>query len=263
MHKIDYDHELNRNYHTVEGAQHMLSTLWAGNVPTSVLDIGCGSGTWMRAAQSLGTSDVFGIDGVDLTQSALHVPKELIRTADLNKPIQLGRQFDLVISMETAEHLEPESSGNLIQSLVDHGSTVLFSAGVPGQGGTHHVNCHWPSYWQNLFNDHGFICDDWIRWAVWKDNLIEPWYRQNAFVARKGEGAGSEPRIKGIIHPDMLPTFSHVFYDEHLRSIESGALSTMWYATTPIKAIRAKLRKRTLHLGARKSLDARSDARNQ
>src|SRR5216684_3382450 len=148
MQRIDYDHNLNRYLHSVEGAQCVLTTLFDGNVPATMLDVGCGSGTWMRAAQNLGTSKVFGIDGVDLPQTELHVRKDFIDTADLNEPVQLGRQFDLVISMETAEHLEPESSHTFIKSLVAHGSTVLFSAAVPGQGGTHHVNCRWPSYWQ-------------------------------------------------------------------------------------------------------------------
>jgi SAM-dependent methyltransferase len=242
---IAYDHTLNRNLHTVSGASAGLRELLRGDIPTSMLDMGCGTGTWMRAALDLGVGRVYGIDGLDLPEPELFVPKELICVADLNQPVDLRERFDLAICLETAEHLEPASSKTLVQSLVRHSSRILFSAAAPGQGGTHHVNCQWPEYWQGLFNGEGFVCNDDCRWAIWNDSDIEPWYRQNVFRAeRRPELAGKEPRIKRVIHPDVLPSFSHLFLPEHRNLIEQGALPWRWYVSAPLRAALAKSRRR-------------------
>ena len=96
----------------------------------------------------------------------------------------------------------------LVTSIVDHADTVLFSAACPDQFGQHPVNCQWPKYWQDLFNGHGFACDESIRWSIWIDSRIEPWYRQNIFFARYNpENAGREKRISPVIHPDMIDLF--------------------------------------------------------
>jgi SAM-dependent methyltransferase len=238
--QIDYDHERNRHLHTVDGAERVLTALFKGQVPSSVLDIGCGTGTWMRAALNLGVKSVFGVEGIDLPESSLHVSKELIELRDLNMPVRLQRTFDLVITLETAEHLEPPSSEPFVQSIVTHADTVLFSAALPGQSGTHHVNCREPSYWQGLFNQNGFVCDDAIRWEIWDDKGIEPWYRQNAFITRKDAAAGSEKRIKSVIHPDMLWLFVE---DEKHKAIVEGLMPVSWYVRAPLKALSAKVRR--------------------
>src|SRR5690348_7395490 len=123
----------------------------------------------------------------------------MIRRADLNEPIELGRRFDLVLCLETAEHLKPESSETIVDTLVRHGDLILFSAAAPGQGGPGHINCRWPAFWQKLFNERGFTCSDAVRWTIWNDGRIEPWYRQNLMVVTRDEAlAGNEARIGSV-----------------------------------------------------------------
>ena len=108
--------------------------------------------------------------------------------------------------LEVGEHLPPESAGTLVRSLCTHSDRIFFSAAAPQQLGEHHINCQWPEYWQALFNEHGYSCHDEVRFRMWRDTGIEPWYRQNMFLARKApEVAGHEPRIPALIHPDMEP----------------------------------------------------------
>lgn len=242
---VDYDHELNRSIHTVSGASEVLRIAFPAAMPGSVLDVGCGSGTWLRAAQDRGVAYLFGVDGVTLDPARLHIDKKLIRQVDLNKSLDLGRRFDLVICLEVVEHLDQSSAATIVDTLCRHGDDILFSAAAPGQAGTHHVNCQWPAYWQDLFNRNGFVCSDDLRWALWDNEAIEPWYRQNIFRASLDRTvAGTEDRIRSVVHPDAMSTFAHSFFDEHRDLIERGGLRWPWYLTAPIKAAQSKLKSR-------------------
>jgi hypothetical protein len=140
--------------------------------------------------------------------------------------------------------LERTYAETLIDSLIRHGSTILFSAAAPGQPGDHHVNCRWPDYWQRLFNERGYVCHDSPRWAVWGNAAIEPWYRQNLMKAVEDEsGAGEEPRILRVLHPDMIQHYASSLFEENLAQLEAGALPLGWYVRTPVTAATVKLRR--------------------
>jgi 2-polyprenyl-3-methyl-5-hydroxy-6-metoxy-1,4-benzoquinol methylase len=115
---IDYDHALNT--HSLDGPQHVFANLFPGALPSSVLDVGCGIGTWLRAALDAGVPDVLGIDGINIPSDKLLIPAASFTVRDLTKPIDLGRRFDLVICLEVAEHLEFEQAEVLIRTLNLH-----------------------------------------------------------------------------------------------------------------------------------------------
>ena len=242
MPDVEYSHEVNSELHTVSGAAAAVHRLFPDSIPASVIDIGCGTGTWLRAMIDRGTAEIVGVDGLQVDEKLLFIDKASIRHFDLNLPIDLQRQFDLVISLETAEHIEPANSDIFVDSIVAHGKSVLFSAASPGQGGTHHVNCQWPEYWQSLFNERGFVCNDDVRWLIWEDHRIEPWYRQNLMTAVLDPvRAGTEPRLRRVIHPDLLPSFSGEFADGHRKMIEQGGMPWAWYPAAIAKALKAKV----------------------
>jgi hypothetical protein len=202
MGKISY--HSHSNLHTLDGARRGLERMLVGREVSSLLDVGAGVGTWLAAARDLGVRDIAGIDGVRSDAVDLHVDADIIATADLNDVVFLGRRFDAVLCLEVAEHLDEASAPALIETLCRHSNLIFFSAAAPGQHGEHHVNCRWPTYWQAYFNTFGFVCRDELRASIWDDGAIEPWYRQNAFVAHfDPEAAGTEPRIRHMIHPEM------------------------------------------------------------
>ena len=150
--------------------------------PQSVADFGCGAGTWIRALLDLGVSDVTGIDGDYIPDESLVIPPDRLVRVDIGEPLDLKRRFDLAVSVEVAEHLPQEKASVFVETLTRHSDIVLFSAAVPKQGGTHHVNEQWPGYWNSLFSSHGYTCVDCLRDVFWDDERIAWWYRQNMFL---------------------------------------------------------------------------------
>jgi Methyltransferase domain len=197
MTTVEYNSE--QNTHTLTGASAALAHLLEGGAFHSLLDVGCGPGMWVSAAAKAGLTDVWGIDGNVPAQPLS--PSVQFKSVNLTTAWNLGRRFDLAICLEVAEHLPEEFASHLVESLCSHADAVYFSAAIPGQPGQHHVNCQWPDYWQTLFNKFGYACSDEIRWKIWNDDQIEPWYRQNLFAAVKSSSAGSEPRIRPVVHP--------------------------------------------------------------
>jgi SAM-dependent methyltransferase len=150
--------------------------------PASVLDVGCGRGTWLQQWRILGVSDVIGVDGDYVARASLVVPPECFIAHDLQRPLRLGRRFDLVESLEVAEHIPEASTDTFIDSLCAHADVILFSAAVPGQGGEFHVNEQPYSYWRAKFRARGYAMLDVVRPRVVANRLIEPWYRYNCFL---------------------------------------------------------------------------------
>jgi hypothetical protein len=101
---------------------------------------------------------------------------------DLTVPLDLGRTFDLVISLETGEHLPGEAADMLVASIVRHAGTIMFSAAVPGQEGKGHINCQPHEYWHEKFAALGFQVCDLIRPLIAGDWRVSPWYRDNTFL---------------------------------------------------------------------------------
>lgn len=148
----------------------------------SVVDLGCGTGAWLAACADLGLTDLLGIDGSYVDPCTLIIDINRFMPHDLTTPLNVVRRYDLAISMEVAEHLPESAADVFVQSLCSLSDAVLFSAAVPGQGGTNHINEQWPDYWGRKFAQHGFRMIDCVRPEIWDDESVSAWYRQNAFL---------------------------------------------------------------------------------
>jgi hypothetical protein len=121
------------------------------------------------------------VDGDYVAMDELLIRGDQFTAADLEAGLDLGRGFDLVISLEVAEHLSSEAADGFVASLVRHSTCILFSAAVPHQGGFSHVNEQWQSFWAEKFARHRFRPWD-FRGMLWGDAQIEPWYVQNMLL---------------------------------------------------------------------------------
>jgi SAM-dependent methyltransferase len=156
--------------------------------PRNVLDVGCGQGGWLAVWAELGVTEYLGIDGAYINQNMLVIPRHHFRAVDLTNPWHVNQRFDLVQSLEVAEHLPPACASTFIKCLCAHSDIVLFSAAQPGQGGEHHINERNPSYWAELFSEYGYAAFDCIRPLVARDRTIDPWYRFNPILYANAAG---------------------------------------------------------------------------
>lgn len=148
----------------------------------SVVDLGCGVGTWLRAAHELGAAKLVGYDGTWNRQANMIEPTIQFNPVDLNQSIAPTERFDLAISLEVAEHLAPAGSQRFVDSLTALADVVLFSAAYPGQGGTGHINERPHSDWAAMFAQHDYRVFDLFRGRFWDHPEIDTCYAQNAFL---------------------------------------------------------------------------------
>ena len=174
--------------------------------PRSVVDVGCGSGTWLSVFRRHGVEDVLGIDGAYVDTEVLEIPGDWFVPHDLTRPLRLERSFDLAVSLEVAEHLPPEAAGTFVDSLVGLAPHVLFSAAVPHQGGEGHVNGQWPAYWAAIFAEHDYLPVDCFRRRLWRDERVEWWYAQNVLLYVRRDSLGAlepEQEVLPLVHPTL------------------------------------------------------------
>jgi SAM-dependent methyltransferase len=146
-----------------------------------IVDVGCGDGTWLKVFQEYGVAQVLGIDGDYVDKNILQIPLANFIAFDLTKDFKLDRKFDLVISLEVAEHLPEVCANTFIDSLVKLGPFVL-SAAIPSQHEPGHVNEQWQEYWAKKFYERGYVAVDFIRQKVWGDDRVAYWYSQNTLL---------------------------------------------------------------------------------
>ncbi len=122
----------------------------AFGLPASYLDVGSGTGAMANTAEKLGVE----VNGLDQLPRPAH-PRLLQR--DLREPIDLGRTYELVTSIEVAEHLEPEYADVLVDTITRHAAKrIVFTAAMPGQIGHGHLNCQFGTYWREKFDLRGW-----------------------------------------------------------------------------------------------------------
>lgn len=121
----------------------------------SVLDVGCGPGTYVREMRKLGMKAY----GVDIDIRCLKTPH--CEVVDIvNPPFLSIYEPDTVISLEVGEHIPAKDSWNYISYISYQGpKMVIFSAAAPGQGGDGHINCQNKSYWACRFERFGYTYD--------------------------------------------------------------------------------------------------------
>ena len=207
-----------QSFDSLRSGRAVLPDLFRYVRPRSVVDIGCGIGTWLRAAGDLGVEERLGVDGDYVDRDALMLPDEQFLSADLSKPgladavaaVRPGR-FDLVMCLEVAEHLPFEHSKRFVEELCQLSDLVLFSAAIPFQYGTGHINEQWPEFWATHFRACGYACFDLLRPGIWERADVDWWYAQNLLVfARHGSAVSAElpaeaaagVRVLAKVHPE-------------------------------------------------------------
>lgn len=201
---VPYHHD--SSIHNFKAAEIVIPYLLSKININSVLDIGCGTGTWLKVASDNGISDYLGVDGDWVIKNSLQIPNSNFKAVNLNVPLNVGRKFDLIICLEVGEHLNKDASTILVDSITRHGDHVLFSAAIPEQGGQNHINEQNFDFWKSIFNAHGYKYYDIFRPVFWNEKNIEWWYKQNMFLISRNDipGLTESDNLNLYIHPDLF-----------------------------------------------------------
>ena len=181
-------------------AEKILNIIFQYYRPKNIIDVGCGSGSWLKAAGDMGVESLTGIDGKWLKREMLLSDDIKLITHDLDKSISLSGNFELAISLEVAEHLPENRAESFIEDLCKLSKVILFSAAIPNQGGDNHINEQWQSYWYGMFRDKNYRGFDIIRHQVWEDEQVKSWYKQNCLI---------------YVHKDFTDTFNLIDHSKY------------------------------------------------
>ena len=127
---------------------------------TSILDLGCGIGSFLEGACQAGCQDVLGVD-ISLAAAKPFVAEVIspfLRQGDISTNINLLRTFDCGFSSEVAEHLVSSSIQGLIDNLAQYAERyIIFTGAAPSQQeDIGHINCRDKDNWASLIEDKGF-----------------------------------------------------------------------------------------------------------
>ena len=131
--------------------------------PYNLLEFGCGLGLLAKAvASQLPLATSYCIEPkIDISfdeHPALHLLN--INIFDQLAPLCLNKKFDLVLSIEVAEHISRDRHEFLFDFLAARASRwVVFSAARPGQGGHGHIAERPEEEWRQEWLSRGFIFD--------------------------------------------------------------------------------------------------------
>ncbi|MEO5328365.1 MAG: class I SAM-dependent methyltransferase [Magnetococcus sp. THC-1_WYH] len=185
--------------------------------PLSVVDFGCAEGGWLAAWREQGVTDILGLDGAYVNQDRLLIPQASFKVVDLTQSVDLGRRFDLAMSVEVAEHLPQHAASTFVESLTCHADLVLFSAATPGQGGEQHINEQSYEYWRDIFIKYDYVMLNWCRDEIKNNREVQPWYRYNLFLFVNKNKLNQLPTVMTdtllppeIPVPDMAPWWYRV-----------------------------------------------------
>lgn len=170
-----------------KSAQKILPVLVKLIHPNSAIDLGCGTGAWLKVLSELGVKRIIGVEGDYIKNQDTYIPKIDYIYHNLENKFCLDQRFDMAISLEVGEHLSFNSAPDFVASLCSLSDIVLFSAAIPGQEGTTHINEQFPEYWAKLFEERNYLPIDFLRKKFWEDTDVELWYKQNIllFVNKK------------------------------------------------------------------------------
>jgi SAM-dependent methyltransferase len=200
-------------------AGYLADILWKYYQPASVIDVGCGMGFFLNACAAQGAA-VTAVDGDWVKPLDVEIDKDAYVYADLNQPFSHDRRYDMAASIEVAEHIDPDRSESFVDELCALSDVVLFSAGIPGQGGAGHINLRFQDFWAELFAARGYLCYDPFRrkMAAFPDAF--PWFTQNTLLFAKPDAKTADPLQEHLIAPRAAAYVSKIQYNRRVNSFK-------------------------------------------
>jgi hypothetical protein len=151
------NHEYKREEHWLSFFGSIANRIVSDIHPKTVLDAGCAMGFLVEALRDRGVEAC----GIDLSAYALEQVREDIKPycsqASVTDPFT--SRFDLVVCIETLEHLAPVDSEQAVANIAAFTDDVLFSSTPIHFEEASHLNVRPPEYWAELFGRYNLFRD--------------------------------------------------------------------------------------------------------
>lgn len=206
-----------RHNNTIKAAKAVIKTVMK-ILPTinSVVDFGCGVGSWLYVFKNHhNIPEIIGLDGDWVPNKQLVIDKNEFIETNMENTVNLNKRFDLAISLEVAEHISQKNASIFVKNIITHSDMIIFSAAIPFQGGSNHINEQWQSYWSDMFEAYGYRAIDIIKPAIWNNDEIPYYYKQNIvlYVNKEAEHRLNIPTMCmewfpnnaiNMVHPELF-----------------------------------------------------------
>ena len=117
INKSLYDKSFYESTHShVYSAQKIFEIIFKYLKPKSIIDVGCGSGSWLKAASEMGVKNLTGIEGNWLKPEMLIAENINLLIHDISNSLPRLSKYDLAITLEVAEHLSESRSKSFIEA---------------------------------------------------------------------------------------------------------------------------------------------------
>src|ERR1041384_5640574 len=167
---------------SARSAREIIPVVFALLQPKSVVDIGCGGGSWLSVCREIGVDEIFGVDGNYVDDKLFQIPKECFAAYDLRKPFRLGRRFDLVISLEVTEQLPGRIRRYICRfSHRALGMSFFFRRRSASRRRVSYKRTV-AGLLAQIFQERGYVVVDCIRKRIWQNPNVEGWYAQNMLM---------------------------------------------------------------------------------
>jgi hypothetical protein len=153
--------------------------------PSVFLDFGCSTGLYLREVQlklpNIPTT------GFEFSQEAVDAAlcKNILKV-DLTQSLEIKKRPNTVgLCLEVLEHIEDIHWKTVLENMTKSCDFIIFSAAVPGQGGTGHINCRLKIDWIKRFHELGWVVDlDYTKHLLnyMQQGYHMGWFTNNAMI---------------------------------------------------------------------------------
>lgn len=174
---------------TAQSANAIADSMLRSFHPTSVVDVGCGTGVLLDRLRTQGVN----VSGLEYAEAALKLCQ--LRELDVVKfdverdelPAHI-QHADIVVSMEVGQQLQPSSNDRYIDLLCKIADIAIFSSATPGQGDRRPRNEQTHQYWIEKFSQRNYAFDEALslQWREeWNTQGTAPWFYRNVMIFRR------------------------------------------------------------------------------
>jgi SAM-dependent methyltransferase len=182
---------------TTASAEVIADSLVSHFAPSTVVDVGCGTGALMESLRARDVSS-YGIEYADAAleycrRRGLSVLK--LDLGDQSDVDSVTGKYDVAISMEVGQQLSPAAADHYIDLLCRFADVVVFSSDTPGGFDRRPLNEQRPDYWREKFAARGFELDESLTMKlrrIWEERETASWFYRNLMIFRQNASSGPD-----------------------------------------------------------------------